>query len=608
MGYSGRKQKIGLALACNTTDYRNNKQFKRHVTNKSRFMEWQKSRKGYSKMLDLNASMFYKSKFTIFSKDTSDDLLWDVVLEIRNWMIRKWNCQDNSVLPTNIRKWSALKTGDRIFSEAGENVVYIESEYFCPSETNKQYWACRITEKRPPHPGVAPRQWVTEVGYEQEAEGMATFSCVITYSDTAGFIGEYEEVPDPSLPKLIANLICNPKLVLQIGFDDVPLQAKELKAGDWPAFWKRIISEERACPYVYISPRRINTESDEVELLVDPDALAKAVCGNAVVYFSKDYGFTKEMSYIGPEEYVCYGGAIRVYQPGIKTVGKEDSYRHRFLSASYIFDEEADHILLMLRRALAQNVHFYDTFFRVDECRKKKDESCRRQRLTEIQEQHRKAINEIKDKKLDEAVEEEGKRLEAEEKEAALQIEIDGYKRDIYNLSAQVEAFRSAASKCRELESALTSRLEIQAIPKTQTDVVMYFRSTFGDKLGFTEDATESLKDCTIPVADLWNVLYALATVMNTLIVSDDIDPYKEFRRQTGIDCSRGEGRMTRKDKVLMRQFVSQYNGETIDIEPHITFPRLSQSIHFGYSNADQKIVIGHCGEHLEISSTQKRK
>lgn len=552
--------------------------------------------------------MFYKTKFTISSKNNSDDLLWQVVLEIRNWMTKKWNKTEKTLLTPNMKKWTALKNGGRIFSEVGENIIFIESEYFKSTETDKQYWACRITEKRTPQSGTAPRQWVTEVGFEQEKKGKATFSCVITYSDHAGFIGDYEETPDPSLPKLIINLINNPKLVCQIGFDEVSLHAKELMVGDGPGFWERVIAEERECPYIYISPKRINLESEETELLVDPDILAKSICGNATVFFSNDYIFTNEMSYLGSVDYVCYGGAIRVYLPDIKTFSKEDSYRHRFLSASFIIDKGADHILLMLRRALVQNVHFYDSFFRVDECRKKKDESNRQHRLAEIQEQHRKKIYEIQDQKLDEAVEEEQKRLEAEEREAELKMEIDDLKRYNYNLTVQVETFRSAVNKTRELESALISRFKIKSVPETQTDVVMYYKATFGDKLGFTDDAIQSLKDCTVPVADLWSVFYALATVMNSLIVKENIDPYKEFKRVTGIDCSRGEGRMTRKDKVLMRQFISQYNGKDIDIEPHITFPRMSQSIHFGYSETEQKIVVGHCGEHLKIYSTQKRK
>jgi hypothetical protein len=65
---------------------------------------------------------------------------------------------------------------------------------------------------------------------------------------------------------------------------------------------------------------------------------------------------------------------------------------------------------------------------------------------------------------------------------------------------------------------------------------------------------------------------------------------------------------MTRKDKELMKQFATVYDGEVIDTEPHITFPKLAQSIHFGYSDKEGKIVVGHCGEHLNIYSTQKRK
>lgn len=144
-------------------------------------------------MLDLNATMFYKSKFTISTVNVCDDLLWEVVLEIRNWMTNKWNYRDDVILPSDIRRWTALKNGDRIFSKPGENVVYIESEYYKSFEADKQYWACRISEKRKPQPGIAPRQWISEVGYEQEEKGIATFSCVITYSDAAGFIGEYEK-------------------------------------------------------------------------------------------------------------------------------------------------------------------------------------------------------------------------------------------------------------------------------------------------------------------------------------------------------------------------------------------------------------------------------
>ena len=57
-----------------------------------------------------------------------------------------------------------------------------------------------------------------------------------------------------------------------------------------------------------------------------------------------------------------------------------------------------------------------------------------------------------------------------------------------------------------------------------------------------------------------------------------------------------------------MKQFKTELNGESIDIEAHITYPKQRQSIHFGYSEKLNKLVIGHCGEHLDNYSTRKVK
>ena len=74
----------------------------------------------------------------------------------------------------------------------------------------------------------------------------------------------------------------------------------------------------------------------------------------------------------------------------------------------------------------------------------------------------------------------------------------------------------------------------------------------------------------------------------------------------TGIEAARGEGAMTRKDKRLMRQFETEYHGKAVDIEAHITYPKLGQSIHFGYLKEENKLIVGWCGGHKEIASTRK--
>ncbi len=151
-------------------------------------------------MLDLNARMLYKVKFNISPVEKGDDMLWIIVMHIRAWQTRKYNKDGKVIIPTYTPKWSALKNGDWIFSE--DNMVYIESEKFT-TDDNSVYWACRITEKPIAPAGYAPRQWVTEIGFEQRSRDEATLSCVLSYSDRAGFVGPYQEEPKASIPNII---------------------------------------------------------------------------------------------------------------------------------------------------------------------------------------------------------------------------------------------------------------------------------------------------------------------------------------------------------------------------------------------------------------------
>ena len=82
----------------------------------------------------------------------------------------------------------------------------------------------------------------------------------------------------------------------------------------------------------------------------------------------------------------------------------------------------------------------------------------------------------------------------------------------------------------------------------------------------------------------------------------------------TGWACARGEGKMTRKDADLMRQYTDTYNGHEINIEAHIkngvkeSDPRFVR-IYFAHDpTVSDKVIIGHCGKHLDNYTTQKVK
>ena len=562
--------------------------------------------------MDLSAQMFYKVKFSIAAKEPSSDLLWKIVRHVKKWQTKKWNKKGcEAILPVASSIWTSIKNGGRIITDS--KIVYIESEFFSPDSGNTQLWACRIIETPPVERGVAPRTWTTEIGYEYGEGNAAVFSCVLSYEDRAGFIGPYQDVPNPSIPWLIKNIVNDPELVVTCGSDKITGNPLKLDVGDWPQFLMGIEDEQRQLPYIYISPKETDRENHATKLLLDPVRLASVVYGNAVVFYSTDIGFTSEVSYMNPE-YACYNGGIKVYQPGAK-----ETYQHHSLGPQAIEENGPDCIIDYLRRAFSQNVNFYDSFFRIEDCRKKKAEYEQRKRfaeqiahyksqLSEIRDSADKRVNRVEEETLKMLEEEERQRLEAEADRDEYKDLYEKEKTKVFGLVTQTELMRAAMQENEGLRRSVESRSLFPERPCDIADVVKYFEEVFSDRIIFSDDAKKSLKYCEIDVDELWRVLFSLSTVMWALYRKGSGDIYSAFKAETGIDCARGEGTMTRKDRSLMRQYETSIGSEAVDIEAHITYAKQGQSIHFGYSSIRDKVVVGHCGEHLDNYTTRKVK
>ena len=137
-------------------------------------------------------------------------------------------------------------------------------------------------------------------------------------------------------------------------------------------------------------------------------------------------------------------------------------------------------------------------------------------------------------------------------------------------------------------------------------NIVNYFESTFSDRLVFHEEAKKSLKGCYIEDKDLWNLFFAFSTILWELkyndVSSKNID--EVFQNKTGFELALKAGMMTEDDKEKMRQRIRLYKEKEIDISPHVTLKcgeKSNQSVHFAWIDQEKKIMIGHCGEHLEV-------
>ena len=566
-------------------------------------------------MVDLNSTLFFKGKFQIEGKKPDDDLLSLLVQKIKKWMIPKWN-RNHEPISCDVAIWEAWKCGGQMTSKIG--FVHFMSVYH-RRDDNMQFWSCKIIESWPSQNGYAPREWTTEIGFEQQDQDVAIISIVIYYSDRPGFIGPCESTPEGSIPKIIKMFVKDPAVNCTVEGYPFNLEAKHLVPGDFPEFWKIVCDEDRDIPVIYISPRGVSETTSEGENLIDPQKLVNLLGPNALVYYADDVDFSREMTQLcQPDGFGCYSGALRIYAPHPHIQEPNDPCRHRYISARNLTDL-GDEVYHILRRALAQDVHFYDRMFRMEDCKLLNDRVAAEKKKQEYRE---KLENEFlgsaveKEKSLQEQldkIEEERFRWELDREE--YEIRIKDLKSDLYQSKAREDAYREEATLSNKRREALDSVRKIPNYPQTAAEVGEYFIVHFADRIDFTENGKNSLKDCGTRLDILWDALYQIATLLYDLYEDDEVKLVDQaFNRKSSLQLARGEGTMTRKDAKLMRQYTDIYHGTEIDIQAHIktnenndTSPRFLR-IYFYYDSRIHKIIIGSCGKHIDNYTTQKIK
>lgn len=564
-------------------------------------------------MIDLSSTLFFKGKIEISSKSECD-LLWILILKIREWMIYKWK-RLNEIIPTEYSTWTLWKCGSYFSSK--NNIVHFKSTYY--DEEEKSYWACKIIESRIPQDGLAPREWVTEIGFFPMNKTAASVSIVIYYSDRPGFIGPCECAPQGSIPRLIRLLSEDSKIICTAGGKTNFLRATYLKPGDFPAFWKFVCDEKRDIPIVYLSPKKTDESSDDARSLLDPHKLVKLLGPNALVYYANDIDFSREMTQLcSPDTMACYSGAIRVYaaHPNVKSSG--DSYRHRLITAKKIMGNE-ETIYEILRRALSQDVHFYEKMFRMEDCQKLIDKAHTQKMIFNYRESlERDFVDTAIEKEQSlhkeyEKIEEE--RIEWEIQRDEFENQISELKEELYQEKAASDSYREEAILSSQRKNSLDEVRNIERYPVTPTEIASYFEQVFKDRIVFTERGRASLADCQTDPRILWDALYQMATLLYDLHESDEINQVdKEFDCQSNFQIARSAGMMTRKNPELMRQYKDIYQGREINIERHVKSSQSKENspqflrIYYCYDQPTRKIVIGSCGKHLDNYSTKKIK
>ncbi|MDF7664923.1 hypothetical protein [Bifidobacterium sp. ESL0745] len=589
--------------------------------------------------MKLGAVLFYKCRFDISLSDSSEytDLLWQILLDIKKWIHHK-------------RYYNFLKDNtDLTYAKSGTNLYRhdnnVDLSLSTASVTNykniAQEWACEFCEKRKAREveGVvyAPREWMTEIGFRQsEDSSSAQFSLIVSYLDQPGFIGPSKNAPVPSVPALIRILVEDGTLkCTKSGFDITKMNMVVGNGGiSAEKFWNLVRDEDRDYPILYISP------DSQGRYPVDPFDLDTKLYPNALVCSPQSADEDREIMRKRPIVAFNYQPySIRLFATHPRLNNKQEIYRdlrrHRCLSSKAITQlregqdkKDTDSVENILRQALAQDVHSYETddLISLSDVKDDLQQSRLEQNLVESK-QH---FNDYKEKleklsasiatQVNQTIEYEQPQHSQTTSVKDLQAQITGLldnlkssRNNADDMLKLAKSYESDLSKSQQNNYELQTKnynlinrlsnlekggegkndyLEIQQLitssspqnlmadnttrnHETDIKIVTFFAAIFSDRIVVTKEAYESLKDCVTRPNYLWQAMYMMCQPLyRTYKETKNSNITKTFLEQDdvvgGFTVALHEGHETHKDDDYMNLRKVGYQGHIISIESHL--------------------------------------
>lgn len=154
--------------------------------------------------------------------------------------------------------------------------------------------------------------------------------------------------------------------------------------------------------------------------------------------------------------------------------------------------------------------------------------------------------------------------------------------------------------------------LEVARELRDPARVVEVAREVFGDRLVILDRAVESAREYRGEPSEMFDGLLAMYQHLWELRFGEEGDvtvDEDEFQALTGFGLTFHESKQTKRNARLAKQRQVEYRGKTCDMSPHIKGGDKKRGflrIHFFFDGDGRKVVIGHCGNHMETDGTAK--
>ncbi len=441
------------------------------------------------------------------------------------------------------------------------------------------------------------RLWCTEIGLTQVDDSTVRLACMLKHAIYEGWIGEIPQEPSFSVPRLIKNIIS--KFSCYKETTRIQSGSYECFTGDVSVLAQQILNKSRILPFV------VSVSNENGSAPVDLVRLYNIVTGNANAY-QISVGSVSTFNTLLPQKMTVRPGMLRVY--GRYNSLDSNARRHRFYTKTKIEEIGSDALFEQVGIALARN----SKTFQASEIIRIKDVIHERTicRLKELQKGQTVANNEY---------------------EILLQEQIDALTRELEHRNNEDNQYavmfdeleiehNKAKAKIYRLENSVGYQQDefglegFAELPRDISECMKILEKCFEDKIVIHQRAYDTASnfsgnDNIQCIRCAWRMIYAIATTLHKIVYIERINNIEnEFRNRTGLDFSMNEGSQTKKDKKLMKLRCCEYAGDEYEFLPHMKGKKNEGylRIHVAFVDKEKKILVCHCGEHIDTYGTQR--
>ena len=181
------------------------------------------------------------------------------------------------------------------------------------------------------------------------------------------------------------------------------------------------------------------------------------------------------------------------------------------------------------------------------------------------------------------------------------------------SLEYHLKQARSAVDDARREATGAAARaavLETMELPQTPAEALALAERAFPDRLVFLPSARKSASEFRKgSAAEVWAVLRSIAMVLHPLVFGrGGGNVIRSFQDETGFELTLREMKMIKQSGEFSRLRTVAYKGAEHDASAHVKGRGSKKGealrVHFFADYDEGKIVVTHCGEHLDTYVT----